>query len=95
VTIIKIAEYVLMLIYYLKRFSDLKLKNMIDWIFQLSEDTKNVINWYSVWVIEYVFQLDYLNWFCKKELNEKCQFGTKTQLLKHSLIRTDQQAWSN
>ncbi len=79
-----------MWIRYLKQFSDLKLKNSFTWIFNIWFDLmqKNAElklkfssdNWISFLIL--LFELTY-----KKiiELN-KGQFGTKTQLPKHSLF---------
>ena len=92
------SDLISMSIWNLKKLSDLKF-----WIlkFQLFEkfnylilcDTKFFelkLNIYSDESISF----GYLNWFCKKNWIEKSQFGTKTQLLEHSLLGSLRPRWT-
>ncbi len=92
--IIIYAELVLMSIRYSKKIGDLILKNSIAWTVHLFNliciDTKNVelkLKFSSNNWIGFLIQLFELN-LQKIEL-KKGQFGTKTQLQKHSLDRSD------
>ncbi len=71
---------------------DLKIKNSIIWNVQLfylmSYEKMLNWNWSLVSMIEKVFNLAISIDFMKRIELEKSQFGTKTQLLKHSLLGT-------